>query len=78
MYQVVRGVLMEDNRLFSSAEEINKYFNDLREILDVGEIPSSFIINLDEAGFDSFVDARKIKRVVPASFTPEEIPTPIG
>ena len=76
--KVVRGVPMEDNRLFSSAEEISKYFNNLREILDVGEIPSAFIINLDEAGFDSFVDARKIKRVVPASFAPEEIPTPIS
>ena len=42
----------------------------MTEIVELGEIPSAFIINLDEAGFDRFVDARRIKRVVPALFGP--------
>ena len=78
LLKIVRGLPMEDNRLFSSPEAIERYFEDLKEIVELGEIPSAFIINLDEAGFDSFVDARRIKRVVPASFGPAEIATPVS
>lgn len=69
---------MEDNRLFCSTDKIDEYFDRISEVIEVGMIPSAFIMNLDEAGFDSYVDARKIKRVVPASFSQNEIPTPVS
>ena len=69
---------MEDSRLFSSPQKIDEYFDRISEVIQVGTIPSAFIINLDEAGFDSYVDARKIKRVVPASFLEREIPIPVS
>ena len=78
LFRVVRGIPMEDSRLFSSPQKIDEYFDRISEVIEVGTIPSAFIINLDEAGFDSYVDARKIKRVVPASFLEREIPTPVS
>ena len=76
--RVVQGVPLEDTRLFSSAEEIDAYFVRIREVITVGEIPSGFVFNLDEVGFDSYVDARKIKRVVPCHYVGDEIPTPVS
>ena len=54
------------------------YFARLREVITVGEIPSAFVFNLDEVGFDAYVDARKIKRVVPCQYVGDEIPTPVS
>ena len=77
-FRVVQGIPMEDNRLFCSPEKIDEYFKKLEEVIAVGMIPSSFIMNLDEAGFDSYVDARRIKRVVPSSFQQTQVPTPVS
>ena len=77
-FKVVQGIPMEDNRLFCSPEKIDEYFKKLEEVIAVGMIPSSFIMNLDEAGFDSYVDARRIKRVVPSSFQQTQVPTPVS
>lgn len=76
--RVVQGVPLEDTRLFSSEEDIQAYFDRIREVITVGQIPSGFIFNLDEVGFDSYVDARKIKRIVPSHYVQNEIPTPVS
>ena len=76
--RTVVGVPMEDTRVFSSEEAIDDFFNNLEEILNVAEIPSAFIMNLDEAGFDQFADRRRTRRIVPTEYTLNEIPTPVS
>ena len=76
-FKSVTGVPLEDLRLFSRTEDIDKYFNKLTEILSVGKIPAAFLINVDESGFNEYVDARKSVRIVPASYDQNSIPVPI-
>ena len=76
--KAVTGVPLEDARVYSSEAEIDEFFNNLEEVIEVGQIPSAFVINIDEAGFDQFADRRRSKRVVPSEYLLNEIPTPVS
>lgn len=76
--KTVTGIPMEDARVYSSEEEIDKFFADLEEAIEIGQIPSAFVMNIDEAGFDQFADRRRSTRIVPGEFLPNEIPTPVS
>ena len=70
------GVPLEDSRLFADSEDIDRYFTRLDEVISVGSIPTAFILNVDESGFNSFVDARKSIRIVPNIYAQNSIPVP--
>ena len=75
--KTVTGVPMEDERIFSSEEEIDTFFARIEEILRIVDVPSAFLMNIDEAGFDQYVDARKSTRLVPSSYEHAEVPAPV-
>ena len=76
-FKTVTGVPLEDSRLFSRIEDIQDYFARLNEIVTVGNIPAAFILNVDESGFNEYVDARKSVRLVPTSYELNSVPVPI-
>lgn len=76
-FRTVIGEPMEDARLFADSEQIESYFTDLEETIRVGNVPASFVINVDESGFDQYVDARKTTRIVPAEYSHKSIPVGI-
>lgn len=76
-FKSVTGVPLEDSRLFSRMEDIDDYFHRLNEVISLGNVPAAFIINVDESGFNEFVDARKSVRIVPTTYDHNSIPVPI-
>lgn len=72
--KTVTGEPMEDTRLYASRSEIEHYFEDVREVVMNGQIPAAFIVNVDESGFDQYVDARQSRRIVPARYELNHIP----
>ena len=46
-------------------------------MLRLGQIPAAFWVNLEETGFDSYVDARKSCRIAPAEYELNSIPVPV-
>ena len=77
-FSSVDGVPMEDTRVFCSEEAINEFFGRLEEIFSVAQIPSAFVMNIDEAGFDQFADRRRSRRIVPSSYPQKTVPTPVS
>ncbi len=75
--KTLEGVPMEDNRVNCSIESIEKYYNDLEQLLQSRVIPSAFIFNIDEAGFAERTDSANISVVVPADAKEDEIKVPI-
>lgn len=55
----VEGVPMEDARVYSSEAEMIDFFNNLDEILQVGQIPRAVFMNIDDAGFNQYADLRR-------------------
>ena len=55
-----------------------RYFDDLEEVITTGDIPAAFIVNVDESGFDQFVDARQSRRIVPARYDLNSVPVGIS
>ena len=77
-FRSVDGVPMEDTRVLCSEEAIDAFFAKLEEIINVAEIPSAFVMNIDEAGFDQFADRRRSKRIVPGEYDLKTVPTPVS
>lgn len=75
--KTVTGTPLEDSRLFASEEKIEAYFVDLEETIRIGNIPAAFVINVDESGFDQFVDARSGIRIVPTSYEQKSVPVAV-
>ncbi|OHT00143.1 hypothetical protein TRFO_33275 [Tritrichomonas foetus] len=59
-FKVVQGILLESVRAFVSSSQIDVYFVDLCEIFQF-DIPSRFVANIDEVGFNNFDDARELR-----------------
>ena len=76
-FKTVTGVPLEDSRLFSDAGEIDAYFDRVDEMLRTAQIPAAFVINVDESGFNEFVDARETTRIVPNDYAHNSIPVAI-
>lgn len=68
---------MESERVHCNTELIDMYYSKLERILKTYRIPSAFIINIDEAGYSEWVDAGKIKVIVPSSCISDEINIPL-
>ena len=76
-FRTVRGVPLEDTRLYASHDQIIEYFDQLQEKFTIGMVPASFVYNVDESGFNQFVDARTTIRIVAASYSHNSIPVGI-
>lgn len=75
--RTVIGQPMEDSRAFASTAEIEDYFTRITEIVTVGEIPSAFVCNIDESGFDTYVDTSQRTCIVPTTYELNTIPVPV-
>ena len=75
-FRTVTGVPMDQSRIYCSEEQIECYFDRVTEVLRLGQIPAAFVVNIDETGFDSYVDARKSYRIVLAEYELNSIPVP--
>ena len=53
--RTVTGIPMEDARVFARTSEIDQYLKRIQEIITIGEIPSAFVVNIDESGFETYV-----------------------
>lgn len=65
------GVPLDRNRLNGSEDDIDIYY-DLLEA-DVTRVNPSFIYNLDEVGFQDFVDSKSVTEIVPENFPSEKV-----
>ena len=68
---------MESDRVMCKASDIDKYFSELEEALQFN-IPAAFIINLDEVGFQDYVDSRRNHVIVPSCYTGDFICIPVN
>ena len=66
-FKVVKGTPLQSSRSFSSEQKINEYFSDLKELLSI-RIPSRFVFNIDEVGFNEYLDAKQTKCIVPQNY----------
>ena len=62
-FKTVRSRPMEDTRLRTTTEQLAHYFEELSHAID--DVPSALIFNLDESGFQRFIDAKHETIVVP-------------
>ena len=76
-FKSVVGVPLEDSRTYANPDQIDAYFQRIAEIIEVGDIPAAFVVNVDESGFDQFVDARRSVRIVPREYEFDSIPVPV-
>ena len=76
--RTVIGEPVEDVRVFARTSEIRRYLERISEIISVAHIPSAFVVNIDESGFEEFVDTRKRTCIVPAKYELNSIPIPVS
>ena len=66
------GIAMDEDRLDASEEKIDDYYNQLDETIN--GIPTPFIFNLDECGFEDWMDARELRVIVPKDYNKATAP----
>ena len=71
------GHPLEDTRLFSDTKQIDEYFDQIKELMNFC-IPASFILNIDEVGFQDYSDKRDIMCIVPIENVGNEIAIPVN
>ncbi|OHT03716.1 hypothetical protein TRFO_06542 [Tritrichomonas foetus] len=72
-FKSINGVPKEYCRVFYKEDEVDAFFNELEEIIAVGQIPGEKVFNIDEVGHQEFVDAHVRRVVVSSNFTGNEI-----
>lgn len=72
--KTVVGVPMEAERVKCNEADAELFYELLKDA--VNGIPAAFIFNLDEAGFQEWVDAREEKVVVPECYEGDDIKIP--
>lgn len=66
-FKTARSQPMEDRRLQTRTQDIESYLSELAEAVD--GIPSALVLNLDESGFQRFVDSKHETVIVPRDVT---------
>ena len=70
---VIRKVTpIEESRMHIDEVQLNEYFETLASLIN--HIPADFVINLDESGFQKYVDARKSYIVLPENIDINHFP----
>jgi hypothetical protein len=75
-FKTISGIPIESKRCALTVEVIEDHFNPLAQ--NFANVPASFIFNIDESGFQEFVDAHEIQIVVPASFLHDSVTVPVN
>ena len=73
--KTIIGIPMEKERVMVTNESISKHLFDLSLIID--NIPSSLVFNIDESGFQEFVDHTECTVIVPIEYEHSKINIPI-
>ena len=63
MIKPIKGKPIERERLVASAEEIDRYYRDLTDMIT--DLPADLVANLDEMGYSEYSDTFAMKIVVP-------------
>jgi hypothetical protein len=74
--KVILGKVLEADRASCPPEAIEEHFCTLAGIAN--GIPAAMMYNVDETGFQQWVDARNQLVVVPIEYESDEIPLPVG
>jgi hypothetical protein len=74
--KTVVGVPQEASRVMYDEHEIDEYYSRLEAMIT--GVPAEIMYNVNEVGFDSWVDASRIAVVVPAEYTGSEIAVPVS
>lgn len=72
------GIPMEHVRAEVPLEIIIDYYDKLEKYLEALNVPPAFMFNVDESGFQEFVDAIKTRVVVPIEYTAEQVAVSIN
>ena len=76
--KTVTGHPMETIRAEVPLEVIIDHYDRLQSVLSQEHIPPAFFFNVDESGFQTFVDARDTTLIVPSTCPDEEICFPVN
>lgn len=68
------GVPLDQNRFSCSEKTIDEYYSQLEEV--VPRVNPCFIYNLDEVGYQDYVDSRMVIVVVPEEFVAKKVSIP--
>ena len=72
--KICSGIPLEELRAKVPLETIRLHYDNLSSYLKCANIPPQFVFNVDESGFQSFVDAVSIPVVVPADYPNDTVP----
>lgn len=75
-FHTVPGEPMEQKRIDAKLANIEQNLNLLSQ--EIIGIPSGFIFNLDEVGYEEFADAHEITVIVPANYQKATAPYPVN
>jgi hypothetical protein len=66
---------MEESRACCPKEAIDDHFRSLAALID--GVPAELVSNVDESGFQQWIDARNQLVIVPTEYDGDEIPLPV-
>ena len=72
-FRFVKGIPLESNRSKVCLDTIIQYYDQFDKCLESLNVPPEFFFNVDESGFQEFVDSKIKKVVVPSSYHDNEI-----
>jgi hypothetical protein len=70
--KIIIGKVMEENRAVCPREDIDEHFRSLAALID--EVFPEFVCNVDESGFQQWIDARNQLIIIPTEYEGDEIP----
>jgi hypothetical protein len=76
-FRVIKGISMEKERVEASPEEMYAYVNETQNIIMAQGIPAGIVVNIDEAGHQSWQNSHAEKVVVPTGYPNAAIPIPV-
>ena len=76
--KTIQGHPMESVRTEVPLEVIEEHYERLESILQSEDIPPQFVLNVDESGFQEFVDAKDMILVIPSDAPESEMVFPVN
>ena len=74
-FKIVHGIPMEESRANVERNEIDEYYQRLKQAID--GIPASMLFNIDEAGEDDYVDSYSFNVIVSINHEGNSVPIPV-
>jgi hypothetical protein len=76
-FRLIKGTPMQKDGVEASPEEIDACLNEIQNIITAERMPAGVVVNIDEAGHQSWQDSHAEKVVVPAGYPDATIPIPV-